>query len=164
MIIQRFFFAFLLSVLVATSASAASVSGARQSCIRGAMAAGSAALGKPAQLNRLFERYFAGDRIAQIAAGKDWNRYSKAQREAQRKRVRQVVVYTLGNSLVHYKGSRVQFLGQSGSKVRGVVTAPNGQRSTITWHFVGPCKFVNVSIEGYGSLVSAVGKVSAKKQ
>src|SRR5688572_2514989 len=110
---KRFIFAFFLSIVLATSASAASVSGARQSCIRGAMAAGSAALGKPAQLNRLYERYFAGDRIAQIAAGKDWNRYSKAQKDAQRNRVRQVVVYTLGNSLVHYKGSRVQFLGQS---------------------------------------------------
>lgn len=164
MITERLVFAFFLSIVLATSArGGASVSGSRQSCIQGAMAAGSAALGNPAQLNRLYERYFAGDRIAQIAAGKDWGRYSSAQKNAQRNRVRQVVVYTLGGSFARYKGSRVQFLGQSGPKVRGVVIAPNGQRSIITWHFVGPCKFIDVSIEGYGSLVSAVGKVSSKK-
>jgi ABC-type transporter MlaC component len=161
--IERIIFGFFLSIAIASSASAASVSGSRQSCIRTAMAAGSAALGNPAQLNRLYQRYFAGDRIARLAAGKDWEKYSSAQKEAQRDRVRKVVVYTLGTSLASYRGSRVQFLGQSGSKVRGIVTAPNGQRSTITWHFVGPCKFINVSISGYGSLVGAVGKVSSKK-
>jgi ABC-type transporter MlaC component len=163
MTIERLIFGFFLSIVIATSASAASVSGSRQSCIRTAMAAGSAALGKPAQLNRLFERYFAADRIAQLAAGKDWNRYSDSQKDAQRERVRRVVVYSLGTSLASYGGSRVQFLGQSGSKVRGVVIAPNGRRSVITWHFVGPCKFIDVSIEGYGSLVGAIGKVSARK-
>jgi ABC-type transporter MlaC component len=163
MTIVRFIFGFFLSIVIATPASAAKVSEPRQSCIRTAMEAGSAAVGNPAQLNRLFERYFAGDRIAQLAAGKDWNRYSSAQKNAQRERVRKVVVYTLGSSLAPYRGSRVQFLGQSGPKVRGVVIAPNRQRSIITWHFVGPCKFIDVSIEGYGSLVSAVGRVSAKK-
>jgi hypothetical protein len=152
-----------LSVAVATAASAGSVSDSRQSCIRGAMTAGSAALGNSAQLNRLFDRYFASERIAQIAAGKDWHAYSGMQKDAQRKRVRQVVVYGLANSLARYRGSRVQFLGQTNSTVRGIVTAPNGQRSTITWHFVGPCKFIDVSIAGYGSLVSTIGKVSAKK-
>jgi hypothetical protein len=33
-------------------------------------AAASAALGSSAQLNRLFDRYFASERIAQIAAGR----------------------------------------------------------------------------------------------
>jgi ABC-type transporter MlaC component len=163
MAVQRILFGFLLSIAIASSANAENVTGSRQSCIRTAMAAGSAALGNPAQLNRLYERYFAGDRIAQLAAGNDWQNYSSAQKDAQRERVRKVVVYSLGSSLASYRGSRVQFLGQNGSKVRGVVTTPNGQRSIITWHFVGPCKFVNVSIEGYGSLVGAVGKVSSKK-
>jgi hypothetical protein len=56
-------------------------------------------------------------------------------------------------------GSRVKFLGQGGLKVKGVVTAHDGRRRTVTWQFAGPCKFINVSIEGYGSLVAAVGKV-----
>jgi hypothetical protein len=112
MAIERMIFGFFLSIALAASANATSVSGSRQSCIRTAMAAGSAALGNPAQLNRLYDRFFAG---------------------------------------------------QNGPKVRGIVTGPRGQRSIITWHFVGPCKFVNVSIEGYGSLVGAVGKVSSKK-
>jgi len=163
MAIERMIFGFFLSLALAASANAASVSGSRQSCIRNAMAAGSAALGNPAQLNRLYNRYFAGDRIAQLAAGKEWEKYDSAQKDAQRERVRKVVVYSLGSSLASYRGSRVQFLGQNGAKVRGVVTGPKGQRSIITWHFVGPCKFVNVSIEGYGSLVGAVGKVSSKK-
>lgn len=163
MTIERLIFGFFLSIAIATSASAASVSGSRQSCIRTAMAAGSAALGNPAQLNRLYERYFAADRIAQLAAGKDWGRYNEAQKDAQRERVRKVVVYSLGSSFASYRGSRVQFLGQSGSKVRGVVIGPNGQRSVVTWHFAGPCKFIDVSIEGYGSLVGAIGKVSAKR-
>jgi ABC-type transporter MlaC component len=163
MAMQRILFGFLLSIAIASSANAENVPGSRQSCIRTAMAAGSAALGNPAQLNRLYERYFAGDRLAQLAAGNDWQKYSSAQKDAQRERVRQVVVYSLGSSLASYRGSRVQFLGQNGSKVRGIVTAPNGQRSIITWHFVGPCKFVNLSIEGYGSLVGAIGKVSSKK-
>ena len=59
MTIERLIFGFFLSVAIATSANAASVAGSRQSCIRTAMAAGSAALGNPAQLNRLYERYFA---------------------------------------------------------------------------------------------------------
>jgi hypothetical protein len=122
------------------------------------MAAGSAAIGNPAQLNRLFHKYFAGERIAELAAGRSWKRYSSAQKDAQRDRVRRAVVYTLASSLARYRGSRVQFLSETGSKVRGIVTGPDGQRSTITWHFVGPCKFINVSIEGYGSLVSAVGR------
>jgi ABC-type transporter MlaC component len=159
---KRLIFAFLLTLVLETSASAASISASRQSCIRGAMAAGSAALGNTAQLNRLYDRYFAGDRIAQIAAGKDWKRYSEAQKDAQRKRARQVIVYNLGSTLASYGGSRVQFVSQNGSKVKGVVTAPNGRRSTVTWQFVGPCKFVDVSIEGYGSLVGAIGKVSGK--
>jgi len=163
MAIERMIFGFFLSLALAASANAASVSGSRQSCIRTAMAAGSAALGNPAQLNRLYNSYFAGDRIAQLAAGKDWEKYNSAQKDAQRERVRKVVVYSLGSSLASYRGSRVQFLGQNGSKVRGIVTSPKGQRSIITWHFVGPCKFVNVSIEGYGSLVGSVGKVSSKK-
>jgi MlaC protein len=159
----RVILAYFLCMVLATSASAAGVSASRQSCIQAAMAAGSAALGNPAQLNRLYERYFAGDRLAQIAAGDDWNRYSNAQKDAQRRRARQVTVYTLGTNLASYGGSRVQFLAQSGPKVKGIVTAPNGQRSTVTWHFIGPCKFINVSIEGYGSLVSAIGKMSSKK-
>jgi hypothetical protein len=123
------------------------------------MAAGSAAVGNPAQLNRLYARYFAAERIAQIAAGNNWNRYSDAQKDAQRRRAQQVVVYTLGTSLASYGGSRVKFLGQSGSKVTGVVTAHDGRRRTVIWQFAGPCKFINVSIEGYGSLVAAIGKV-----
>ena len=163
MAIERMIFGFFLSIALAASANATSVSGSRQSCIRTAMAAGSAALGNLAQLNRLYDRYFAGDRIAQLAAGKEWEKYNSAQKNAQRERVRKVVVYSLGSSLASYRGSRVQFLGQNGPKVRGIVTGPRGQRSVITWHFVGPCKFVNVSIEGYGSLVGAVGKVTSKK-
>ena len=118
---------------------------------------------QPAQLNRLYRALFCGRSYRPARRGNDWQNYSSAQKDAQRERVRKVVVYSLGSSLASYRGSRVQFLGQNGSKVRGVVTAPNGQRSIITWHFVGPCKFVNLSIEGYGSLVGAVGKVSSKK-
>lgn len=155
----RFVLVFVLSLILALAAAAASVSGSRQSCIRGAMAAGSTALGNPAQLNRLYERYFAGERIAQLTAGRDWQRYDEAQKNAQRSRVRRFVVNTLAPNLSRYRGSRVKFLSESGSRVRGVVTAPNGERRTITWHFTGPCKFINVSIEGLGSLISFVGRV-----
>jgi hypothetical protein len=142
----------------AVSASLAGVSGARQACIRGAIAAGSAALGNPAQLDRLYERYFAGEKIAQLTAGKYWNRYSSAQKNAQRQRVRRFVTGQLAPSLSRYGGSKVRFLSESGARVRGVLMAPNGQRSTVTWHFAGSCKFINVSIEGYGSLISYVGR------
>jgi hypothetical protein len=126
------------------------------------MAAGSAALGNAAQLNTLYERYFAGERIAQLAAGKDWKRYNKAQKNAQRSRVRRFVIHTLAPSLSSYGGSSVKFLSESGSKVRGVITAPNGVRRKITWHFAGPCKFINVAIEGFGSLISFAGRESVR--
>jgi hypothetical protein len=162
MTILRFILALIFALAPALAASAASVSDARQACIRGAIAAGSAALGNPAQLNRLYERYFAGEKIAQLTAGKDWNRYNRAQKQAQRQRVRQFVIGQLAPSLSRYGGSKVRFLSESGAKVRGVIMAPNGQRSTVTWHFAGPCKFVNVSIEGFGSLVSYVGRQSVR--
>src|SRR5688500_7024445 len=85
----------LLCLAFAVPAAEASVSGARQSCIRSAMAAGSAAIGNRNQLNRLYERYFAGEKIAQLAAGNEWKKYNKAQRQAQRERVRKFVVEVL---------------------------------------------------------------------
>jgi hypothetical protein len=135
----------------------------RESCIRSAMAAGSAALGHPAQLNKLYERYFAGEKIAQLSAGKDWKRYNSAQKNAQRSRVRRFVVGVLAPQFSRYKGSDVRFISESGSKVRGILTGPDGQRQTITWHFAGACKFLNVSIAGYGSLISLVGRQSLRK-
>jgi hypothetical protein len=152
-------FAFIFFLLLAVPADAAS---SRQSCIRGAMAAGSAALGHPAQLNRLYERYFAGEKIAQLSAGKDWKRYNDAQKNAQRNRVRRFVVGVLAPQFSQYKGSDVRFISESGSKVRGILTGPDGQRQTITWHFAGACKFLNVSIAGYGSLISLVGRQSVR--
>ncbi|HEY7748862.1 MAG TPA: ABC transporter substrate-binding protein [Aestuariivirgaceae bacterium] len=144
------------------SATAASVSSSRQLCIRSAMTAGAAALGNPAQLDRLYERYFAGDKIAQLAAGKDWKRYDNAQKNAQRNRVRRTVVQVLAPSLSRYSGSRVKFVSESGTKVRGILTSRNGERRTVTWDFAGQCKFINVSIAGFGSLISYVGKESAR--
>ena len=154
----KWFLAFCMIEAAVAQSAAAAVSEARADCIRGAMAAGSAALGNPVQLNRLFERYFAGEQIAQLAAGRNWRRMSDTQRDVQRSRVRQFVVNTLAPNLSHYRGSRVRFVSESGSKVTGVVTAPTGERRRITWHFAGRCKFVNVSIEGLGSLVSFVGR------
>jgi ABC-type transporter MlaC component len=152
-----------MSLVLAVPANAA-VSNSRQACIRGALAAGSAALGNPAQLDRLFERYFAGERIAQLAAGRNWKKFNDAQKDAQRDRVRRFVVHTLAPNLSRYRGSRVRFLTESGSKVTGVLTAPNGERRRITWHFAGRCKFINVSIEGLGSLVSYVGSSPATQK
>lgn len=145
-------------LLLAADPAAASVSSTRQTCIRGAMEAGSGALGNPTRLSTLYERYFEGERIAQLAAGRDWKRYTEAQRNAQRSRVKRFVVGVLAPSFSEYKGSGVEFLSENGSKVKGAVTDPQGQRRTITWHFIGECKFVNLSIEGYGSLISFVGK------
>jgi MlaC protein len=136
----------------------AGVSSARQTCIRNAMAAGSAALGNAAQLNRLFERYFAGEKIAQLAAGNDWKRYNEAQRDAQRERVRRFVVEVLAPNISYYKSSRINFVSENGGKVKGIVTGPHGERRTVTWHFAGPCKFINVGIAGYGTLIGLVGK------
>jgi ABC-type transporter MlaC component len=161
MITARLFLVFLLSVIV--TANASSVSDSRQSCIRSAMAAGSAAVGNPTQLNALYERYFLGEKIAQLSAGKNWKRYNKAQKNAQRNRVRRFVIHTLAPSLSSYGGSRVKFISESGSKVKGVITAPNGTRRTITWHFAGSCKFINVAIEGFGSLISFVGSESVRR-
>jgi ABC-type transporter MlaC component len=159
----RLILTFVFFLVFAMPAAPASVSSSRQSCIRNAMTAGSAALGSPARLNTLYERYFAGERIAQLSAGKDWKRYTAAQKDAQRNRVRRFVVQVLAPSFAGYKGSRVKFLSESGSKVRGVVTGPNGERRTVTWHFAGSCKFINVSIEGFGSLISLIGREQTRK-
>jgi hypothetical protein len=150
-LLTRLALAFVLSLGIVLPADATS---SRQSCIRGAMAAGSAALGHPAQLNRLYDQYFAGETIAQLAAGKDWKRYNNAQKDAQRSKVRHFVVNVLAPNFSRYKGSDIRFISESGSKVRGVLTGPHGQRQTITWHFAGACKFLNISIAGYGSLIS----------
>jgi hypothetical protein len=53
-------------------------------------------------------------------------------------------------------------LSESDSKVKGAVTDSQGQRRTVTWYFTGECKFVNLSIDGYGSLISFVGKEPAR--
>ena len=153
-----------ISLLVALLAqdAVAGVSSARQTCIRNAMAAGSAALGNPAQLNRLFERYFAGEKIAQLSAGNDWKKYSEAQRDAQRDRVRRFVVEVLAPNISYYRSSPVNFVSESGGKVKGIVTGPNGERRTVTWHFAGPCKFINVGIVGYGTLIGLVGKTKQR--
>jgi hypothetical protein len=150
---------FTFSLLLATTSNAANISDARKSCIVGAMAAGSAALNKPAELKALYERYFVGEKIAQLAAGTYWNQYDESKKETQRSRVQQVVVSRLAPSLSQYKGSKVRFVSESGEKVKGVVTAPHGERRRITWHFDGSsCKFLNISIDGLGSLISLVGK------
>jgi hypothetical protein len=48
-------------------------------------------------------------------------------------------------------------------KVRGVVTARDGERRKITWFFDGSdCKFINVSIDVLGSLIGLVGKEPLK--
>jgi hypothetical protein len=159
----RAVFLLILTLILTAPESEAAVSAARQSCIRNAMAAGSAAIGNPARLNRLYESYFAGDKIAQLAAGKDWKRYNSAQKQAQRDRVKRFVVQVLAPNFSYYKGSRISFVSESGSKVKGVLTGPQGERRTITWHFSGPCKFVNVGIAGYGSLIGFVGKEAARK-
>jgi hypothetical protein len=123
------------------------------------MAAGSAALTKPTELNALYERYFVGEKIAQLSAGAYWNQYDEVQKNAQRSRVQKVVVRTLAPGLSQYRGSNVRFVSESGEKVKGVVTAPHGERRRITWHFDGSgCKFINVSIDGLGSLIGLVGK------
>ena len=146
------------TLLFTVPAAAASVSSARQSCIRDAMASGEAALGNSARLDSLYERYFAGETIARLAAGNYWMRYDMARKNAQRNRVRRFVVESLAPSLKSYGGSKVKFVSESGSKVRGVITAPNGQRRTVIWDFSGPCQFVNISITGFGTLISFIGK------
>lgn len=143
----------------ASISNAASVSNARQTCILAAMAAGSAAFNNPTELNALYERYFVGEKIAQLAAGANWNQYDESKKTAQRNRVQHVVVSRLAPSLSRYKGSNVKFVSESDSKVRGVVKAVNGERRRVTWHFDGPsCKFINIQIDGIGSLISLVGK------
>jgi MlaC protein len=160
-------FALLLSyatlcLMPIVSTAEGSVSSARQTCIRSAMAAGSAAIGNPAQLNRLYERYFAGEKIAQLTAGSEWKSYNEAQRQAQRERVRRAVVEVLAPNFSYYKSSRINFVSESGGKVKGILTGPKGERRTVTWHFVGPCKFINVGIAGYGSLLGYVGRSSSR--
>jgi hypothetical protein len=148
----------ILALAFAVPAAGASVSPARQSCIRDAMASGTAALGKTTELNSLYERYFVEEKIARLAAGKDWMQYDMARKNAQRNRVRRFVVESLAPSLTRYGGSNVKFVSENGSKVRGVITQPNGQRRTVTWDFAGPCQFVNITITGFGSLISFIGK------
>ena len=147
-----------LTFVLSTPGDAA-VSSSRQSCILGAMSAGAAALGNPAELVALYQRYFDGDKVAQLAAGNFWVQYDDAKKDAQRSRVQQVVVQRVAPSLSRYKGSDVRFVSESGMKVRGVVTARDGERRKITWFFDGAaCKFINVSIDGLGSLIGLVGK------
>lgn len=147
------------SFLFATTTNAASISNERQACILGAMKAGSAALNNPAELKALYENYFVEEKIAQLAAGINWDQYDESKKEAQRNRVQHVVVSRLAPGLSQYKGSNVRFVSESDMKVKGVVTAPHGERRRITWHFDGAsCKFINVSIDGLGSLIGLVGK------
>jgi MlaC protein len=146
-----------------TPAEAGSVSSARQSCIIGAIEAGSAAISNPAQLKLLYERYFVGEKIAQLAAGNYWQQYDEGKKNAQRNRVEQVVVQRLAPNLSQYRASKVRFVSESGAMVKGVVTAPHGERRRITWQFDGAgCKFVNVSVDGLGSLIGLVGKEPIK--
>jgi len=157
------FFGFLALLTFMTAAEAASVSSARQSCIIDAIEAGSAAISNPGQLKVLYERYFVGEKIAQLAAGNYWEQYNEAKKNAQRNRVEQVVVQRLAPSLSQYRASKVRFVSESGALVKGVVTAPHGERRRITWQFDGPgCKFVNVSVDGLGSLIGLVGKEPIK--
>src|SRR5688500_5877053 len=101
------------SLLLAVPSNAANISDARQSCIVGAMAAGSAALNKPAELKALYERYFVGEKIAQLAAGINWDQYDDSKKNAQRNRVQHVVVSRLAPGLSQYKGSKVRFVSES---------------------------------------------------
>lgn len=158
--VVKVIFGLNLFLLLAIPSDAAPISNDRQSCILGAMAAGSAALNNPTELTALYKRYFVGDKIAQLAAGKYWEQYSESQKDAQRNRVQQVVVSKLAPGLSSFKSSNVRFVSESGEKVRGVVTPRAGdRRRTITWHFDGSsCRFINVSIDGLGSLISLVGK------
>jgi hypothetical protein len=74
-----------------------------------------------------------------------------------------VVVQRLAPSLSQYRASKVRFVSESGALVKGVVTAPHGERRRITWQFDGAgCKFVNVSVDGLGSLIGLVGKEPIK--
>jgi MlaC protein len=146
------------SLVLAVPAAAVGVSASRQSCIRDAMASGIAAIGNTAQLNTLYERYFVEETIARVAAGKDWMAYDPARKNAQRNRVRRFVVEALAPNLEKYGASNVKFVSESGSKVRGIITQPNGQKRTVIWDFAGPCQFVNITITGYGSLISFIGK------
>jgi hypothetical protein len=145
--------------MFSTVSYAQSVSSSRQSCIVGAIAAGSAALHNPAQLDALYKRYFNADKIAQLAAGNYWAQYDETKKDAQRGRVRQIVIKQLAPNLSGYKGSDVRFLHESGAKVKGVLTARHGEKRRVTWHFDDSgCKFINVSVDGLGSLIGLVGK------
>jgi hypothetical protein len=147
-----------LFFVTTVQADAAGVSPARQTCIRDAMASGTAAIGNSAQLNSLYERYFVEEAIARVAAGKDWMQYDSARKNAQRNRVRRFVVEKLAPSLSEYGASNVKLVSENGSKVRGIITQPNGNKRTVTFDFAGPCQFVNITITGFGSLISFIGK------
>jgi len=147
-----------LFLMFVAPAGAAGVSPARQTCIHDAMASGTAALGNSAQLNTLYERYFVEETIARVAAGKDWMLYDAARKSAQRNRVRRFVIEKLAPSLSEYGGSNVKLISENGSKVRGIITQPNGNKRTVIFDFGGPCQFVNITITGFGSLISFIGK------
>jgi hypothetical protein len=147
-----------LFLIAAVPACAAGVSPTRQTCIRDAMASGTAAIGNSAQLNTLYERYFVEEDIARVAAGKDWMQYDAARKNAQRNRVRRFVVEKLAPSLSEYGATNVKLVSENGSKVRGIITQPNGNKRTVTFDFAGPCQFVNITITGFGSLISFIGK------
>ena len=155
--------ALVLSFLCITPAVAA-VSDARQACIRTAISDGAAARGSSAQLSRLFNQYFDGERIARAAAGNDWKKYSPAQKDAQRRRVKSLVISEIAPRLSAYQPAGIQFLSESGSKVRGKMTAKDGTSATVTWHFAGEaCRFVNIAVEGFGSIISYVGREPSRK-
>jgi ABC-type transporter MlaC component len=149
----------LCTLILATASFAASVSSSRQSCIVSAITAGSAALHNPAKLDGLYKQYFNAEKIARLAAGNYWEQYDDAKKEAQRDRVRQIVIRQLAPNLSGYRGADVRFLHESGSKVKGVLTARHGEKRRVTWHFDDSgCKFINVSVDGLGSLLGLVGK------
>src|SRR4029078_13316835 len=147
-----------LFLIATVEASAAGVSPARQTCIRDAMASGTAALGTPAQLNTLYERYFAEEDIARVSPARDWMQYDAGRKSAQRNRVRRFVIEKLAPSLSEYGASNVKLVSENGSKVQRIITHPQRNKRRGTFDFAGPCQFINITITGFGSLISFIGK------
>ena len=155
----------LCGMFVSTSAWAGPVSSSSQTCIIGALKAGSVAINNRTRLASLYELYFAKEAIAKKSAGGlRWKRMSPMERNAQLKRVQNFDAGPMARRFASYAGSKVLFIDESEGQVRGVVIKKDGERVTVIWHMGGGCTFVDISIPGTGPMTAFIGREIKQKE
>ena len=142
----------LVCVFSFTTSHAAAVNETHKRCILDAISAGSRAHGNVAALKRTYNQYFAGERMAALAARSDWKKFDAGQKKKWADATRSFVINQIVPRIVKYANTLPTFLraiDRGGTvEVVGVVGG-----NTITWRILkGQCRFVDVSVEGVGRI------------